>query len=46
MATHLYTALQGFFRKHWKLAGRPLFITGESYAGEDDQGKGARWKLC
>ncbi|GFR46980.1 hypothetical protein Agub_g8632, partial [Astrephomene gubernaculifera] len=34
MATHLYTALQGFYRAHAELATRPLFITGESYAGK------------
>ncbi|PNW88027.1 hypothetical protein CHLRE_01g011300v5 [Chlamydomonas reinhardtii] len=34
MATHLYTALQGFFTSHKSLADRPFFITGESYAGK------------
>ncbi|KXZ46405.1 hypothetical protein GPECTOR_44g8 [Gonium pectorale] len=34
MAAHLYAALQGFFTGHAGLAGRPLFITGESYAGK------------
>ncbi|KAG2444312.1 hypothetical protein HXX76_001069 [Chlamydomonas incerta] len=34
MATHLYAALQGFFTNHKALADRPLFISGESYAGK------------
>mmetsp|Transcript_37071 Transcript_37071/g.82444 ORF Transcript_37071/g.82444 Transcript_37071/m.82444 type:complete len:527 (-) Transcript_37071:417-1997(-) len=34
MAGHLYNALQGFFTRHARLAARPLFITGESYAGK------------
>ncbi|GIL55967.1 hypothetical protein Vafri_11432 [Volvox africanus] len=34
MAAHLYAALQGFFTQHHFLATRPLFITGESYAGK------------
>ncbi|GIL85802.1 hypothetical protein Vretimale_19534 [Volvox reticuliferus] len=34
MAAHLYAALQGFFTQHHSLATRPLFITGESYAGK------------
>ncbi|KAK9811811.1 hypothetical protein WJX72_010540 [[Myrmecia] bisecta] len=34
MAADLYAALQGFFTKYPDLARRPLFITGESYAGK------------
>lgn len=33
MATHLYTALNGFFGKHRELRGRPFFITGEVGGG-------------
>ncbi|EFJ43651.1 hypothetical protein VOLCADRAFT_65725 [Volvox carteri f. nagariensis] len=34
MAAHLYGALQAFFTLYRSLATRPLFITGESYAGK------------
>lgn len=34
MAEDLYTGLWQFFDKHKELQGRPLFITGESYAGK------------
>lgn len=34
LAGDLYTALQGFYRKHAHFKERPLFITGESYAGK------------
>ena len=34
IAADLYVGLQGFFRKHRDLQGRPLFITGESYGGK------------
>ena len=33
-AADMYTGLQYFFRKHKDLQQRPLFITGESYAGK------------
>lgn len=34
VAADIYTALQAFFRKHAELQERPLFISGESYAGK------------
>lgn len=34
VAEDLYEGLQGFFRKRPELRRRPLFITGESYAGK------------
>ncbi|KAK9804643.1 hypothetical protein WJX73_003407 [Symbiochloris irregularis] len=34
IATDLYEGLQAFYTKHAELSGRPLFITGESYAGK------------
>jgi len=34
IAEDLYEGLQGFFRKRPELRRRPLFITGESYAGK------------
>lgn len=34
VASHLYTALQGFYSRHSALQPRPLYITGESYGGK------------
>lgn len=34
IATDLYAGLQNFFALHTELQARPLFITGESYAGK------------
>eukprot|EP00891_Asterochloris_glomerata_P003274 jgi/Astpho2/3274/fgenesh1_pm.00053_%23_4_t len=34
IAADIYEALQGFFQRHSHLQARPLFITGESYAGK------------
>ena len=34
VAQDLYAALQAFFAQHAELQSRPLFITGESYAGK------------
>lgn len=34
IATDLYTGLQNFFATYTELQNRPLFITGESYAGK------------
>lgn len=34
VAADLYIALQGFFSRYKELQDRPLFITGESYAGK------------
>eukprot|EP00878_Enallax_costatus_P025460 GHUV01027238.1.p1 GENE.GHUV01027238.1~~GHUV01027238.1.p1 ORF type:complete len:479 (+),score=118.13 GHUV01027238.1:82-1518(+) len=34
LAGDLYTALQGFYTKHPHFKDRPLYITGESYAGK------------
>lgn len=34
LASHLYTALQGFYRAHRHYQRRPLYVTGESYAGK------------
>lgn len=34
VATDLYVGLQKFFGKYQDLQPRPLFITGESYAGK------------
>ncbi|KAL3157467.1 hypothetical protein ABBQ32_011934 [Trebouxia sp. C0010 RCD-2024] len=34
IATDLYAGLQHFFSRHTDLQARPLFITGESYAGK------------
>lgn len=34
IATDLYAALQSFFHKYKDYRKRPLFITGESYAGK------------
>lgn len=34
VATDLCEGLQAFYTKHAQLSGRPLFITGESYAGK------------
>lgn len=34
IATDLYAGLQQFFSRHSDLQARPLFITGESYAGK------------
>lgn len=34
LARDLYAALQGFYRRHAAFKDRPLFVTGESYAGK------------
>lgn len=34
IATDLYAGLQNFYAQHTDLQARPLFITGESYAGK------------
>lgn len=34
MAADVYLALQGFYALHPHVRKRPLFITGESFAGE------------
>ena len=34
VAADLYIGLQGFFSRYPELQDRPLFITGESYAGK------------
>ena len=42
VAADLYIALQGFFSRYGELQGRPLFVTGESYAGKYVPSIGAR----
>lgn len=34
MAAHLYSTLQNFYKMHKVYRNRPLFVTGESYAGK------------
>lgn len=34
LASHVYTFLQNFYKKHSSYEKRPLYVTGESYAGK------------
>ena len=45
LAAHLYIGIQAFFARHAGLQRRPLFITGESYAGKYVPSIGMRWPV-